>query len=74
VKEEVKDLSDPTKRTKKVKSKVAAKSGGSKYQWQIMQSLGMKDDEIVQWVWLWVYVGVAVVPVDVVVGYVNGRG
>ena len=27
-------------------SKAAAKSGGLKYQWQIMQSLGLKDDEI----------------------------
>ena len=28
------------------KSKLVAKSGGAKYQWQIMQSLGLKDDEI----------------------------
>ena len=27
-------------------SKAAAKSGGLKYQWQIMQSLGLTDDEI----------------------------
>jgi hypothetical protein len=31
-----------------VQSKVAAKSGTAKYQWQIMQSLGLKDDEIAQ--------------------------
>lgn len=28
------------------KSKAVAKTGGAKYQWQIMQSLGLKDDEI----------------------------
>ena len=28
------------------KSKAVAKSGGAKYQWQIMQSLGLEDDEI----------------------------
>ena len=27
-------------------SKAAAKAGGCKYQWQIMQSLGLPDDEI----------------------------
>uniref|UniRef100_H2ZCU6 leucine--tRNA ligase n=1 Tax=Ciona savignyi TaxID=51511 RepID=H2ZCU6_CIOSA len=31
-----------------IKSKVAAKSGGAKYQWQIMESLGLHDDEIKQ--------------------------
>jgi hypothetical protein len=31
-----------------VQSKAAAKSGTAKYQWQIMQSLGLKDDEIAQ--------------------------
>jgi hypothetical protein len=30
----------------KVHSKVAAKTGNVKYQWQIMQSLGLSDDEI----------------------------
>ncbi len=28
------------------KSKLVAKSGSAKYQWQIMQSLGLKDEEI----------------------------
>ena len=31
-----------------LKSKAAAKSGGMKYQWQIMQSLGLTDKEIAQ--------------------------
>lgn len=30
----------------KMKSKVAAKTGGLEYQWQIMQSLGLSDEEI----------------------------
>ena len=29
-----------------LKSKIAAKTGGLEYQWQIMQSLGMSDEEI----------------------------
>lgn len=37
---------DPTKRVKKVKSKVAAKGGGAVHQWDIMKSLGLSDDEI----------------------------
>ena len=37
---------DPTKRVKKVKSKVAAKTGSQKYQYHIMKSLGMNDGEI----------------------------
>ena len=44
--EEVKDPVDPTKKGKKVKSKVLAKSSGLKYQWLIMKSLGMKDEDI----------------------------
>uniref|UniRef100_H2ZCU5 leucine--tRNA ligase n=1 Tax=Ciona savignyi TaxID=51511 RepID=H2ZCU5_CIOSA len=35
-------------KSKSKKSKVAAKSGGAKYQWQIMESLGLHDDEIKQ--------------------------
>ena len=37
---------DPTNKAKGKKSKAAAKSGTAKYQWQIMKSLGLKDDEI----------------------------
>ncbi|KAK0084718.1 hypothetical protein PV325_006527 [Microctonus aethiopoides] len=33
-------------KSKGKKSKVLAKTGGAKYQWQIMQSLGLNDDEI----------------------------
>ncbi|KAK4294869.1 hypothetical protein Pmani_032536 [Petrolisthes manimaculis] len=33
-------------KSKGKKSKAVAKSGGMKYQWQIMQSLGLKDSEI----------------------------
>ena len=42
------DPSDPTKRAKKVKSKVAAKGGGVTYQWEIMRGLGLgiEDEEI----------------------------
>ena len=29
-----------------IQSKAAAKSGGQKYQWKIMQSLGISDEEI----------------------------
>uniref|UniRef100_H2ZCU0 leucine--tRNA ligase n=1 Tax=Ciona savignyi TaxID=51511 RepID=H2ZCU0_CIOSA len=47
-----KDPSEMTKiildKSKSKKSKVAAKSGGAKYQWQIMESLGLHDDEIKQ--------------------------
>lgn len=44
--EEVVNPADPTKKTKKVKSKVLAKSGSLKFQWQIMKSIGMVDEEI----------------------------
>ena len=47
--EEVVDESveiDPAKPAKKVKSKVAAKTISSSYQWEIMRSLGLKDDDI----------------------------
>lgn len=37
---------DLTKVKKKVKSKVAAKDSGIAYQWNIMRSLGLKDEEI----------------------------
>ena len=37
---------DPAKPAKKVKSKVAAKSAGGAYQWEIMRSLGLEDEEI----------------------------
>ncbi len=37
---------DPTKRAKKVKSKVAAKGGEALHQWDIMKSLGLSDEEI----------------------------
>lgn len=37
---------EPITPAKKVKSKVAAKSGDASYQWQIMQSLGLKDEDI----------------------------
>ena len=33
-------------KSKGKKSKAAAKAGPGKYQWEIMQSLGMKDEEI----------------------------
>lgn len=29
-----------------MKSKIAAKAGGLEYQWQIMQALGLGDEEI----------------------------
>ncbi|VDK20296.1 unnamed protein product, partial [Anisakis simplex] len=35
-------------KSKGKKSKAVAKSGGAKYQWQIMQSLGLSDAEIAQ--------------------------
>lgn len=36
----------PKDKSKGKKSKAVAKSSGAKYQWQIMQSLGLKDEEI----------------------------
>lgn len=36
----------PKDKSKGKKSKAVAKTGGAKFQWQIMQSLGIKDDEI----------------------------
>ena len=33
-------------KSKGKRSKAAAKAGPGKYQWEIMQSLGMKDEEI----------------------------
>ncbi|KFM68479.1 Leucine--tRNA ligase, cytoplasmic, partial [Stegodyphus mimosarum] len=45
--EEVEEsLQLPANKAKGKKSKLAAKSGGANYQWQIMQSLGLKDEEI----------------------------
>lgn len=38
--------SPPKDKSKGKKSKAVAKTGTAKYQWQIMQSLGLKDDEI----------------------------
>lgn len=38
----------PKDKSKGKKSKAVAKTGGAKYQWQIMQSLGMQDEEIKQ--------------------------
>lgn len=38
----------PKDKSKAKKSKAVAKTGPGKYQWQIMQSLGLKDDEIKQ--------------------------
>lgn len=46
--EEVGDPVDPTKKIKKAKSKVLAKSGSMKYQWQIMKSIGMNDEEVLR--------------------------
>ena len=46
IEEEVADPADPTKRIKKVKSKVAAKGGGASYQWKIMKGLNLTDEEI----------------------------
>ena len=37
---------DPTKRVKKAKSKVLAKGQAIKYQWEIMKSLGLSDEEV----------------------------
>lgn len=36
----------PKDKTKSKKSKAVAKAGSTKYQWQIMQSLGLEDEEI----------------------------
>lgn len=36
----------PKDKSKGKKSKAVAKTGSAKYQWQIMQSLGLKDEEI----------------------------
>lgn len=36
----------PKDKSKGKKSKAVAKSGSAKYQWQIMQSLGLSDEEI----------------------------
>ncbi|VDL82453.1 unnamed protein product [Nippostrongylus brasiliensis] len=45
--EETSSLDEITKdKSKGKKSKLVAKSGSSKFQWQIMQSLGLDDDEI----------------------------
>ncbi|GAB0086221.1 hypothetical protein DMENIID0001_002260 [Sergentomyia squamirostris] len=38
----------PKDKSKGKKSKAVAKTGSAKYQWQIMQSLGLADDEIVK--------------------------
>ncbi|KAL7040612.1 hypothetical protein ACKWTF_000462 [Chironomus riparius] len=38
----------PKDKSKGKKSKAVAKSSGAKYQWQIMQSLGLQDEEIKQ--------------------------
>ncbi len=35
-----------------MKSKVAAKTGGAKYQWEIMRSIGLEDEEIRKYVLL----------------------
>lgn len=48
--EEVNDPTNPGKKVKRVKSKVAAKSLSLKYQWLIMRSLGMEDSEIKKYV------------------------
>jgi len=46
-------------KSKSKKSKLTAKSGGAKYQWQIMQSMGLSDDEIVKFIdanyWLYYF-------------------
>lgn len=38
-----------------MKSKIAAKTGGLEYQWQIMQSLGLSDEEIIKYVLFYCY-------------------
>lgn len=47
VQEEVDDII-PKDKSKGKKSKAVAKAGTSKYQWHIMKSLGLEDDEIVK--------------------------
>ncbi|XP_042902350.2 leucine--tRNA ligase, cytoplasmic [Parasteatoda tepidariorum] len=44
----VEEVKMPADKAKGKKSKLAAKTGGGNYQWQIMQSLGLKDEEIVK--------------------------
>lgn len=48
VEEVIKEEGDivPKDKSKGKKSKAVAKTGGAKYQWQIMQSLGVPEDEI----------------------------
>jgi len=41
---------DPSKKAKKGKSKVLAKGSSLKYQWQIMKSLDMADEEVKRYV------------------------
>ncbi|GFX35205.1 leucine--tRNA ligase, cytoplasmic [Trichonephila clavipes] len=41
-----KEIKLPADKAKGKKSKLAAKTGGATYQWQIMQSLGLPDEEI----------------------------
>ena len=43
-------LTNSTLLTHQVKSKVAAKGGIGMYQWEIMQRLGLSDEEILKWV------------------------
>lgn len=45
---EEKDDIIPKDKSKGKKSKALAKTGAAKYQWQIMKSLGLKDEEIVK--------------------------
>lgn len=45
-KEEVKEVPNLENKAKGKKSKAAAKAGTAKYQWQIMQSLGLSNEEI----------------------------
>lgn len=42
------EVVDPTKRAKKVKSKVATKEANAVYQWNIMRGLGLTDEQIKQ--------------------------
>ncbi|XP_067623331.1 leucine--tRNA ligase, cytoplasmic [Eurosta solidaginis] len=44
--EEEKQDEEPKDKSKGKKSKAVAKTAAAKYQWQIMQSLGLKDEEI----------------------------
>lgn len=43
---EAREFEPPKDKSKGKKSKAVAKTGSAKYQWQIMQSLGLKDEEI----------------------------